>query len=118
MGWDRCLSLSETLLLLMPVQVFARLSQTITNGKSLLGDLSGAPIPEYRTDNPLPSGFPWGDATAFNTNYYTSSPDTGYIPSNVQETHTNWLKASPEHTTGQFRGAVLHPMGTKSRCFW
>ncbi|ERF75742.1 hypothetical protein EPUS_01572 [Endocarpon pusillum Z07020] len=53
------------------------MSQTATNGKSLLGDLSEPLLAEYLTDTPLPDGFPWGKATAFDTNYYTSSPDTG-----------------------------------------
>ncbi len=84
MGLSSCLSLSVALLLLMTSQVFARSSQTSTNGNSLLGDLSAPLIPEYLTDNPLPDGFPWGSATAFDTNYYTSSPDTGFIPHYTQ----------------------------------
>lgn len=73
------LSLSAALLLLAAFQVLARMSQTATNGKSLLGDLSEPLLAEYLTDTPLPDGFPWGKATAFDTNYYTSSPDTGHI---------------------------------------
>lgn len=73
------LSLSAALLLLATCRVLARISQTATNGNSLLGDLSGPLLAEYLTDNPLPDGFPWGKATAFDTNYYTSSPDTGHI---------------------------------------
>jgi hypothetical protein len=43
----------------------------------LLGDLSAPQLSDFLTDNPLPDGFPWGNDTAFNTNYYTSSPNTG-----------------------------------------
>jgi hypothetical protein len=72
------------LLLLRTGHVLARLSQTATNGNSLLGDLSQSSLAEFLTDNPLSGGYPWGKATAFDTNYYTSSPDTGSVPGQVQ----------------------------------
>ncbi|KAF2168605.1 multicopper oxidase [Zasmidium cellare ATCC 36951] len=34
-------------------------------------------LPDFLTNNPLPQGFPWGSATANNTNYYDTWPDTG-----------------------------------------
>jgi hypothetical protein len=112
-GW---LPASGTLLLLTGGEVFARLAQKATNGYSLLGDLSEPPLAEYLTDNPLPDGFPWAHATAFNTNYYTSSPDTGLsFLIWLQETNTNLLKASQEGMSGQCRGVPLHLMGTRSQ---
>lgn len=44
-----------------------------------MGTLSAAVLPSFLTNNPLPSGYPWGTLTATNTDYYTSSPDTGII---------------------------------------
>lgn len=73
----RRLSLSAILLILTAGQAFARISQTNTNGNSVLGTFSKRPLANFLTNNPLPDGFPWGKATAFDTNYYTSSPDTG-----------------------------------------
>lgn len=78
MRLSKIFSLSAALLLLEACRISARMSQTATNGKSLLGDLSQPLLAEFLTDNPLPDGFPWGKATAFDTNYYTSSPDTGH----------------------------------------
>lgn len=112
-----CLSLSVALFLLSTGHVLARLSQTTTNGNSLLGDLSAPSFAEYLTDNPLSDGFPWGEATALNTNYYTSSPDTGSVPSQAEEPHAKISKASFESTTGSFHGVVLDRMVTESRWY-
>ena len=59
----------------------AGLSQAITNGGSPLGTLQAPTFPQFLTNNPLPSGFPWGTDTAKNTNPYTQSPVTGVIRS-------------------------------------
>lgn len=34
-------------------------------------------LPDFLSDNPMPKGSPWGSATANNTNYYDTWPDTG-----------------------------------------
>jgi hypothetical protein len=102
-------------LLLRTTQVIARLLQTDTNGNSLFGNLSAPTLPDYFTDNPLPDGFPWGTATAFNTNYYTASPNTGFSPTLAQEMTANVLKVSPESTIGLSQGGLSHQMVTKSR---
>jgi hypothetical protein len=81
MRWFSCVSWSLALLLLRTGHVLARLPQKQTNGNSLLGDLSQSSLAEFLTETSLPDGYPWGKATAFNTNYYTSSPNTGFIPS-------------------------------------
>jgi hypothetical protein len=81
MRWFSCVSWSLALLLLRTGHVLARLPQKQTNGNSLLGDLSQSSLAEFLTETSLPDGYPWGKATAFNTNYYTSSPNTGFVPS-------------------------------------
>ncbi|MCJ1336503.1 hypothetical protein MMC09_001779 [Bachmanniomyces sp. S44760] len=55
------------------------LSQTLTNGLSVLGTLQAPVLPDFLTSNPLPDGFPWGTDTASNTDPYTQSPVTGVI---------------------------------------
>ena len=55
------------------------LAQVATNGLSLLGTVGLAPLPNFLTSNPLPQGFPWGTATALNTNPYEIPPFTGVI---------------------------------------
>lgn len=59
--------------------IIAALSQTATNGASTYGTLSANKLPYFLTNNPLPSGYPWGGLTQTNTNPYTSSPNTGII---------------------------------------
>lgn len=59
--------------------VVAALSQTATNGASLLGTLQAALLPLFLTNNPLPNGYPWGTKTSTNTSPYTQSPTTGII---------------------------------------
>ena len=54
----------------------AALSQTATNGLSLLGTLSAPTLPYYLANNPQNSGVPWGSRTAANTNPYEQSPTT------------------------------------------
>jgi hypothetical protein len=53
------------------------LSQTITNGNSLLGTGQAPQYGAFMTNNPLPDGYPWGKATARQTNPYTDCPKTG-----------------------------------------
>ena len=59
------------------LSIAGTLTQDITNGVSELGTLNAKTFPAFLTNNPLPNGFPWSTDTAFNTNYYTSSPSTG-----------------------------------------
>lgn len=59
--------------------VVAALSQSATNGASLLGTLQAALLPLFLTNNPLPNGYPWGTKTSTNTSPYTQSPTTGII---------------------------------------
>ncbi|THV64742.1 hypothetical protein D6D28_09671 [Aureobasidium pullulans] len=55
------------------------LGQHQQDGNSVLGSLDAPKLPSFRTDGgtPLPFGFPWGQSTANNTNYYTDTPNTG-----------------------------------------
>lgn len=56
----------------------ASLSQTITNGESLLGTEMAPQYPPFMTfDNPTPDGFPWGARTAGQSNPYKDVPETG-----------------------------------------
>src|ERR1700694_4167110 len=57
--------------------VGACLPQNGTNGKSLLGTGDAPQYGAFLTDNPLPSGYPWGGATARKTNPYMEAPETG-----------------------------------------
>ena len=59
--------------------VVASLPQNATNGGTQLGTLVAPLLSNFLTNNPLPSGFPWGMDTAFNTNPYTQSPNTGRL---------------------------------------
>ncbi|KAF7557463.1 hypothetical protein G7Z17_g672 [Cylindrodendrum hubeiense] len=54
------------------------LSQSDTNGESILGTLSAPTLPYFMTNNPTPNGYPWSTLTAF-TNYYKTHPNTGVI---------------------------------------
>ncbi|KAI5247379.1 hypothetical protein E4T42_05996 [Aureobasidium subglaciale] len=49
------------------------------DGNSVLGSFDAPRLPSFRSDGgtPLPFGFPWGQSTANNTNYYTDTPNTG-----------------------------------------
>ncbi|KAI4732130.1 hypothetical protein E4T49_00226 [Aureobasidium sp. EXF-10728] len=49
------------------------------DGNSPLGKVDAPTLPPFLTGNgtPLPNGFPWGKSTANNTNYYTTTPNTG-----------------------------------------
>ncbi|KAI8725489.1 hypothetical protein NCS52_00120000 [Fusarium sp. LHS14.1] len=55
-----------------------KLSQTKTNGKSVLGTLLAPLLPLFLTDNPTPNGYPWSTLTS-HTNYYEDHPNTGVI---------------------------------------
>ncbi|WYZ39515.1 hypothetical protein EsH8_III_001429 [Colletotrichum jinshuiense] len=57
----------------------ASLSQDKTNGKSPLGTLQAAKLPQFMRNNPLPNGFPWGQLSADRTNYYKEWPNTGVV---------------------------------------
>ena len=65
------------------------LSQSLTNGQSLLGTLNAPKYLRFIGDvpsntsssDPLPGGFPWGSLSASGTNPYTSAPSTGVIRS-------------------------------------
>jgi FtsP/CotA-like multicopper oxidase with cupredoxin domain len=70
------LSKSVALFLAFAGQAYS-LSQTATNGDSLLGTLSNPPLSDFLTNDPLPDGFPWGSCTVFNTNSNDYFPDTG-----------------------------------------
>jgi hypothetical protein len=52
---------------------------TIAHSKSVWGTLKAPTFPLFLTNNPLPSGFPWGGDTASGTNPYTQYPNTGVI---------------------------------------
>lgn len=43
----------------------------------MLGTLSAPTLPSFSTNNPLPDGFPWANATVSNTNSYTITPQFG-----------------------------------------
>ena len=61
--------------------LISSLSQTATNGASVLGTLSAPVLSDFLTDAPLVAGFPWGLDTVVNTNPYSQSPVTGKIRS-------------------------------------
>lgn len=48
-----------------------------TNGASLWGTFDAPTFPQFLTSNALPSGLPWGNKTADNSNPYKEVPDTG-----------------------------------------
>ncbi|KAI9172516.1 Ascorbase and Cu-oxidase [Paramyrothecium foliicola] len=54
------------------------LTQSRTNGKSILGTVLAPLLPFFLTDNPLPNGFPWSTRTAL-TDYHNDVPFTGVI---------------------------------------
>lgn len=66
-----------TLLTAAITSLSASLSQSDTNGVSKWGTLQAPTFPKYLTNNPMPSGHPWGSLTAFNANPYTQAPYTG-----------------------------------------
>jgi hypothetical protein len=78
------------------------LSQEATNGFSRLGTLQAPTFPEYLTNNPLPSGFPWGSATAENTNPYTQPPNTG-----VTRYYDFTIKRGRKAPDGYLRDVIL-----------
>ncbi|KAH0026884.1 multicopper oxidase, partial [Aureobasidium melanogenum] len=49
------------------------------DGNSSLGSFDAPTLPPFLTSGgtPLPFGFPWGQSTANNTNYYNTTPNTG-----------------------------------------
>ncbi|AEO54598.1 laccase with copper binding domain [Thermothelomyces thermophilus ATCC 42464] len=53
------------------------LTQSRTNGLSLLGTLLAPTLPLFLTNNSLPDGYPWGELTDEGTNPYTECPRTG-----------------------------------------
>ncbi|KAL2161030.1 hypothetical protein VTH06DRAFT_8743 [Thermothelomyces fergusii] len=55
----------------------SNLTQTRTNGLSLLGTLFAPHLPLFLANNPLPDGYPWGRLTDRGSNPYTESPSTG-----------------------------------------
>ncbi|CAK7201616.1 hypothetical protein SEUCBS139899_004324 [Sporothrix eucalyptigena] len=75
MGWHHRL-----LAALLPV-ASATLTQTETNGNSVLGTAEAPYLPQFLTNNPLPHGYPWGTLTANGTDQYTTYPTTGVIRS-------------------------------------
>ncbi|MCJ1400473.1 hypothetical protein MMC11_003679 [Xylographa trunciseda] len=56
------------------------LSQQQTNGLSVWGTLQAPVLPPFLTNNPLPSGFPWGSLTAGGSNP-NDPPNTGVVRS-------------------------------------
>ncbi|KAI9840148.1 MAG: hypothetical protein M1838_004201 [Thelocarpon superellum] len=56
------------------------LTQQATNGLSLLGTLNASTLPQsLNAGSSFPVAFPWGQATASNTNPSTDAPNTGVI---------------------------------------
>ncbi|KAK4447445.1 multicopper oxidase-domain-containing protein [Podospora aff. communis PSN243] len=55
------------------------LAQRKTNGASVLGTLAFPFLPFFLTNNPLPSGYPWGTLRDFDNNPYVNYPNTGVI---------------------------------------
>ncbi|RFU79790.1 hypothetical protein TARUN_2384 [Trichoderma arundinaceum] len=58
----------------------SKLSQTQTNGLSVLGILTTPLLPAFLTNNPTPNGYPWSTLDT-STNYYETNPNTGVIRS-------------------------------------
>lgn len=50
---------------------------TLPTALSPLGTPYAPVLPSFLTNNPLPQGYPWGQHTARNTNYYQWTPNTG-----------------------------------------
>ncbi|EKD15631.1 uncharacterized protein L3040_006021 [Drepanopeziza brunnea f. sp. 'multigermtubi'] len=61
--------------------IVGSLSQQQTNGLSVWGTLKCPTFPLFLKNNPLPSGYPWGQLTATANNPYTEAPNTGVIRS-------------------------------------
>ncbi|EAQ89553.1 hypothetical protein CHGG_06172 [Chaetomium globosum CBS 148.51] len=57
----------------------ATLTQSNTNGLSLLGTLLAPTLPLFLTNNPLPNEYPWGKLTDSDNNPYTEYPKTGVV---------------------------------------
>jgi hypothetical protein len=57
--------------------VAAALPQQGTNGNSVLGTVEAPQYGPFLASNPLPDGYPWGTATARQTNPYLDCPQTG-----------------------------------------
>ena len=55
------------------------LPQAVTNGNSILGTLQAPDLSQFVSTSNLPDGFPWGAATASNTNPYTTTPGGGLV---------------------------------------
>ncbi|KAH6854827.1 multicopper oxidase-domain-containing protein [Chaetomium sp. MPI-CAGE-AT-0009] len=55
------------------------LTQSNTNGLSVLGTLLAPALPLFLTNNPLPNGYPWGKLTDRENNPYTEYPKTGVV---------------------------------------
>ncbi|KAL2143119.1 hypothetical protein VTI28DRAFT_333 [Corynascus sepedonium] len=55
------------------------LTQSKTNGLSLLGTLLAPTLPRFLTNNPMPNGYPWGSLTDWGDNQYTEYPRTGVV---------------------------------------
>ncbi|KAI0150937.1 Cupredoxin [Pestalotiopsis sp. NC0098] len=54
-----------------------RMSQEMTNGKSVWGTLDAPTFPDFLTDNPLPNGKPWGSVQRRDYDSSTTPPVTG-----------------------------------------
>lgn len=80
------------------------LSHTGQHGQSPLGSFDAPKLPPFLTTGgtPLPHGFPWGQATANNTNYYTEVPNTG-----VTRYYNFEVSAGPIAPDGVFKEGVL-----------
>lgn len=70
--------LNVTNAIIQSVSLLAALPQNITNGLSELGTLNATRLPKFRTDNPLPYGFPWGHRNVTNSSPY-------FLPLNSSE---------------------------------
>ncbi|PIA91585.1 Laccase-2 [Cercospora beticola] len=54
-----------------------QLTQEQTNGRSRLGMFDAPKLPQFLQGGPISSGFPWGQRTSKQTNYYHDVPNTG-----------------------------------------
>jgi FtsP/CotA-like multicopper oxidase with cupredoxin domain len=80
----------------------AALSQSDTNGASVLGTDSAPTLPQFLTNNPLPNGFPWSTKTVYNTNPYLDPPNTGVI-----RTYDFTLKREQKAPDGYLRDVIV-----------